>query len=100
MKTSLLAAAFVSGTVAAWNTVSKASNTPIVEFANVHQSPATCLALSPITDSVRRSRLSAGMFHHISMIVQIKVSHSSHPALIPYPLVTNINRKRTMFFFF
>jgi protein NEDD1 len=50
VKTSLLAAAFDSGTVAAWNTVSKASNTPIVEFANVHQSPATCLALSPITD--------------------------------------------------
>ena len=50
VKPSLLAAAFNSGTVAAWNTVSKTNNSPVVEFLNVHQSPTTCIALSPVTD--------------------------------------------------
>ena len=50
VKPSLLAAAFNSGTVAAWNTVSKTSSVPSVEFPNVHQSPATCIALSPVTE--------------------------------------------------
>lgn len=50
VKPSLLAAAYNSGTVAAWNTVSKTNNSPLVEFSNVHQSPATCIALSPVTD--------------------------------------------------
>lgn len=50
VKPSLLAASFDSGSVVVWNTVSKSHNIPVAEFLNVHQSPATCIALSPITD--------------------------------------------------
>jgi len=46
-----MAASFNSGTVAAWNTNSKTnSNIPIFEITGAHQSPATCVALSPVTD--------------------------------------------------
>lgn len=51
VKTSLMAAAFNSGTVAAWNTHSnKGNSSPVVEFSAAHQSPATAVALSPVTD--------------------------------------------------
>lgn len=46
-----MAAAFNSGTVAAWNTVSsKGNNSLVVEFTGAHQSPASAVALSPVTD--------------------------------------------------
>lgn len=45
-----MAASFNSGTVAAWNTHSKTSNAPLFEFNGAHQSPATCVVLSPVTD--------------------------------------------------
>lgn len=50
VKPSILAASFDSGSVVAWSTVAKSNAAPIAEFSGVHQSPATCLALSPITD--------------------------------------------------
>ncbi|KZS17271.1 Grip71 [Daphnia magna] len=51
VKNSLMAAAFNSGTVAAWNTVSsKGNNSLVVEFTGAHQSPASAVALSPVTD--------------------------------------------------
>lgn len=46
-----MAAAFNSGSVAAWNTYSsKGNNSLVVEFPGAHQSPATSVALSPITE--------------------------------------------------
>lgn len=45
-----MAAAFNSGSVAAWNTHSKGNSSLVVEFTGAHQSPVTTVALSPITD--------------------------------------------------
>lgn len=46
-----MAAAFNSGSVAAWNTYSnKGNNSLLVEFPGAHLSPATTVALSPVTD--------------------------------------------------
>lgn len=46
-----MAAAFTSGTIAAWNTCSnKGTNTVLAEFSCAHQAPATSVALSPVTD--------------------------------------------------
>ncbi len=46
-----MAAAFNSGSVAVWNTHSNKGTSPLVaEFSGAHQSPATSVALSPITD--------------------------------------------------
>ena len=49
VKTSLVAAAFNSGSVAVWNYSSK-GNPLIAEFSGVHQSPATSVAMSPVTE--------------------------------------------------
>lgn len=50
-------AAFNSGTIAVWNTCAKANSSPVFEFTGVHLSPATCVALSSVTDihGIRRA---------------------------------------------
>ena len=50
VKNSLMAAAFNSGTIVAWNTNSKENSSIVAEFPGAHQSPASCIALSPLTD--------------------------------------------------
>ena len=51
VKNSLMAAAFNSGSVVAWNTNSnKGNNSLVAEFPGAHQSPASSVALSPVTD--------------------------------------------------